>query len=1000
MPHSNDRTLVTCAGDADVRVFDIEYEGRSSLPSSSGSSRRRGLNTVYNGVRYLSEADTNSRVYRSHSDRVKRIVTESSPYLFLTCSEDGEVRQWDLRQPSSAYPPPRGGRGYMARAADDDDASNVPPPLISYKRFRLDLNTISCSASQPHYIALGGAHLHCFLHDRRMLGRDVYKERGIPSSSRGGSNRQEEIMDQATRCVRRFAPAGRKTMKRTDNGHITACKISDANPNEIIVSWSGDYIYSFDIVQSPRPDEDEPSIAASSSKHRSSGRAQSARNRKRKREKTSRGSSVEEGRASSKSRHDGGEAETEGKLALRVRYGNGQSEEIPIEGSRPTDNALPAMAYAREAYSSHPQRIASRLGRGVSDIRKEVFGLETAKKTGSSSQSSVDPADFSLSWISALDHAAHTLQLMFEIIRSWRYPMNPSEERVRIQQTLRRDRESAYRFVQAAGTLSRFLGGRALSGSRKETIATCFQHIMPAPNEHHPMDRSAQFCYDFLKAVLSWLEGSREGLLNAFKPSATVRLNDPRFPVPSDAGMEALDAILIPYLLSLTTDRSILNVDASRFERDEHQILFETEKDAVLAFRELVWTTLPTDAQDRQTTTRFWAFKVARGLLMNAGEGIDFAFVERAFGGLGATQLDESSFRRPRAVAEDSEEDEDGSVLEGDRDTPTHRVQSATVGEGSTEEEALFLDDLRDIFSEQLAPDEDHESNDGAGDDYDDDDDDDDEDEDDEDEGESEEGGEEGSDAEQTQDVWTTAFDRSRISGKVEAHVPCSSHTRVYRGHCNIKTVKDVNFFGLDDEYVVSGSDSGHVFIWDKKTSQLVNILEGDGEVVNVVQGIPMLCNPSSRLRVHNELTSTACPGHPYEPMLAVSGIDHTVKIFSPDRREQYNARIGINAQLSSAAGFSTVNHGDNRARRARLARQRLYRLAPESTEGTRQDQDVEQQTTETDDDSEDVEKIRPRNGGCASRRQMHRSYEITSQNDLERQGGLRDAYVTVGSCF
>jgi len=35
----------------------------------------------------------------------------------------------------------------------------------------------------------------------------------------------------------------------------------------------------------------------------------------------------------------------------------------------------------------------------------------------------------------------------------------------------------------------------------------------------------------------------------------------------------------------------------------------------------------------------------------------------------------------------------------------------------------------------------------------------------------------------------------------------------------------------------VSGSDGGHLFIWDKKTSELVNILEGDNEVVNVVQG-------------------------------------------------------------------------------------------------------------------------------------------------------------------
>lgn len=181
MPGHGDRTVVTAAGDGEVRVFDLEYAGQraeaSAASSMAAEGRRRGRNTVYNGVRYLSDGDTDCRVYRSHGDRVKRIVTESSPHLFLTCSEDGEVRQWDLRQPSAAYPAPRGSR--FSSASD----SSVPPPLISYKRYNLDLNTISCSPSQPHYIALGGAHLHCFLHDRRMTGRDRLAEAGKPLSS-------------------------------------------------------------------------------------------------------------------------------------------------------------------------------------------------------------------------------------------------------------------------------------------------------------------------------------------------------------------------------------------------------------------------------------------------------------------------------------------------------------------------------------------------------------------------------------------------------------------------------------------------------------------------------------------------------------------------------------------------------------------------------------------------------------------------------------------------
>lgn len=98
MPHSNDRTLVTAAGDAEVRVFDIEYGGQSAQssmgPNIATTGRGQRFQNMYRGVRYLSDGNTNCRVYRSHADRVKRIVTESSPNLFLTCSEDGEVRVW------------------------------------------------------------------------------------------------------------------------------------------------------------------------------------------------------------------------------------------------------------------------------------------------------------------------------------------------------------------------------------------------------------------------------------------------------------------------------------------------------------------------------------------------------------------------------------------------------------------------------------------------------------------------------------------------------------------------------------------------------------------------------------------------------------------------------------------------------------------------------------------------------------------------------------------
>ncbi|KDQ64539.1 hypothetical protein JAAARDRAFT_187861 [Jaapia argillacea MUCL 33604] len=91
-------------------------------------------------------------------------------------------------------------------------------------------------------------------------------------------------------------------------------------------------------------------------------------------------------------------------------------------------------------------------------------------------------------------------------------------------------------------------------------------------------------------------------------------------------------------------------------------------------------------------------------------------------------------------------------------------------------------------------------------------------------------------------------------------NVPLILPRRRFAGACNIRTVKDVNFLGPQDEFVVSGSDDGNFFMWKKATGSLHGVYEGDGSVVNVIEG------------------------HPHLPLVAVSGIDTTVKLFAPAR--------------------------------------------------------------------------------------------------------------------
>lgn len=80
---------------------------------------------------------------------------------------------------------------------------------------------------------------------------------------------------------------------------------------------------------------------------------------------------------------------------------------------------------------------------------------------------------------------------------------------------------------------------------------------------------------------------------------------------------------------------------------------------------------------------------------------------------------------------------------------------------------------------------------------------------------------------------------------------------------------------------------------------------------------------------------------------MAVSGIDNTIKVFSPDRHAHEQARQGIN-----------ILDPDN----------------PTNVLGTT------------------VSNI----GGLQSRKRIHDSYRIMNQNDIERRGGMDEAYITV----
>lgn len=987
MPHSNDQTVVTAAGDSQIRVFDIEYGGSQGIPTNTthdASLRSRRFNNFFSNTRYMNEGSTNVRVFRSHADRVKRIITESSPYIFLTCSEDGEVRQWDTRQPSSSYPAPRGGQGFVSIRRGDHDATNVPPPLISYKDYQLDLNTISCSGSQPHYIALGGAHLHCFLHDRRMIGRSLAIEQGQPpgKSPDLGSER-DEMMGQATRCVRRFAPNGKRRATSDHLKHITACKISDANPNEIVVSWSGDHIYSFDLIQTPDQKQREEEAERIWAK-KGPARVRASRERKRKRAQAASSLSLNDTeRAHMRLRREG---DDETALALRVRYGNGEVGDLPLPTAAP--NGEDPIEAAHDSLLNESQKLSRRIAKALVKLRKTLFDFETELRDEARNERSNGSDAYTAVFTEALGMATSNLDQIDQVISDWRYPVTQDPEEISIQQTLRKNRAACRRFIQASGTLSKVMGGKLQTlASAPDPRLLKFCEVVPVSLERdNDLGNGERFAYDFLRAILLWLEGGPSRLVTGFSRASPSK----RFPLEPGDGNEALQTKLFPYLATLARhDIPLVDIDVSRFEVDQNRMIFESQRAAVRAFTRVVLeyhlgppdankmhtaqATIVTPTQDlasedtkprlhTDAARRFWGIRVARSLLMTAGEGVNYDFTNRAFGGVRIhIGDDESSGIEPERVNEDIHSDIGDENLEQvslihSRFTPNSEADSHT---DSYDDQEHPRSAPASGFSNSLSPDNEAGEDDANStqDDFvtaasttgvDDDipmtdehavnvntekqNDDDSEDSSDD---MSDEDTEEAEDSESENiPLYSrrTGFTRSSQRARVECDKPCSTHTRMYSGHCNVKTVKDVNFYGLNDEYVVSGSDCGRLFIWDKKTTQCVNILKGDGEVVNVIQG------------------------HPYEPMIACSGIDNTIKIFSADEKMQEDARNGTNILNPGGPGTSSLRLAGRRARQEPAA------------EG----------------------------GGLQSRKRMDQSEEIIAQNKTSLQGGIGDAVLTV----
>ncbi|KAF9780170.1 WD40 repeat-like protein [Thelephora terrestris] len=201
--------LVTTARDGLVKVFDVSAE-ITTFDSASSHSRGSPVRPAWK-----------QRTIRCHSDSVKRITTELSPDVFLTISEDGTVRQHDLRAPVHHCRSEGGGA--------------CPSPLVKlpYRLF-----SMSIAPSAPHQLVVAGNHPYGYLFDRRQIGRLLQTEWGVPVED-----------SSLTTCVRRFSIMA----KPSPHEYITAARVSFSNGHEVsrLYSYGGHSVYLFSTLDDP-----------------------------------------------------------------------------------------------------------------------------------------------------------------------------------------------------------------------------------------------------------------------------------------------------------------------------------------------------------------------------------------------------------------------------------------------------------------------------------------------------------------------------------------------------------------------------------------------------------------------------------------------------------------------------------------------------------------------------------------------------------------------------
>eukprot|EP00850_Spirogloea_muscicola_P023229 SM000340S12919 [mRNA] locus=s340:68574:74516:+ [translate_table: standard] len=204
VPETGDALVASGAGDGEVRVNCVSQLGRKGAAAQSHA------------------------VFGCHSRRVKKLaVEEGNPYLVWSASEDGTLRQHDLREPNFCSAPLSSHE--ECRSILLDLRSAAKRSLLAPPKHPLALKTCALSPTRPHHLLVGGSDAFARLYDRRMLPGP-----GSLSPS-----------PEAPAPVCYFAPAHLSNLSRSSSLHLTHVTFSP-DGREVLLSYSGEHVYLMD----------------------------------------------------------------------------------------------------------------------------------------------------------------------------------------------------------------------------------------------------------------------------------------------------------------------------------------------------------------------------------------------------------------------------------------------------------------------------------------------------------------------------------------------------------------------------------------------------------------------------------------------------------------------------------------------------------------------------------------------------------------------------------